>query len=50
LSVEQVNGLCKAVHIGIDERLKQDFPDAEFTSVLKKSKDKECIEKYYVSL
>jgi hypothetical protein len=48
LSVEQVNDLCNAVHRGIDMRLKQDFPDAEFTSILKKSKEKECIEKFTV--
>ena len=50
LSVDKVNSLCKAVHRGVDERLKQDFPDAEFTSVLKKSGDHECIEKFTVPI
>lgn len=50
LSVEQVNNLCKAVHKGANERLQQDFPDATFTSNLKKSKTDECIEKYTIPL
>ena len=50
LSVEQVNNLCKAIHEGTDKRLKLDYPNAEFTSILKKSKDNECIEKFTISL
>ena len=50
LSVDQVNDLCKAVHRGVNERLKQDFPEAGFTSVLKKSRDHECIEKFKVPI
>ena len=50
LSVEHVNALCKAVHGGVDERIKQDFPDAKFTSVLKKSGDHECIEKFTIPI
>ena len=42
--VEEVNMLCKSVHRGMDERLKEDFPDASFTSIVKKSKDSDCIE------
>ena len=50
LGVEKVNALCKAVHRGTDDRLKQDFPEAEFTSKLKTSKNDECIEKYTIPL
>jgi hypothetical protein len=46
LSVEQINRLCKSIHIGIDEELKKEFPNAEFTSIPKPSKEESCIEKY----
>ena len=49
-SVEEVNMLCKAVHRGMDERLKEDFPDASFTSIVKKSKDSDCIEQINLPL
>ena len=50
LSLEKVNILCKAVHRGTNDRLKQDFPDAEFTSNLKTSKKDECIEKFTIPI
>jgi hypothetical protein len=49
-SVEEVNLLCKAVHRGMDERLKEDFPDASFSSIVKKSKDSDCIEQINLPL
>ena len=49
-SVEEVNMLCKAVHKGMDERLKEDFPDGSFTSIVKKSKDSDCIEQITLPL
>ena len=50
LSVEQANSICKALHRGIDKRLKMDFPEASFTSIVKKSKDDDCIEKYEIPI
>jgi hypothetical protein len=50
LSVEQANNICKALHRGIDKRLKMDFPTASFTSQVKKSKEDNCIEKCTVPL
>ena len=48
LSVEQANNICKALHRGIDKRVKVDFPDGSFTSQVKKSKEDSCIEKYTI--
>lgn len=50
LTVEQANSICKALHRGIDKRLKMDFPDASFTSQVKQSKEDSCIEKYKIPL
>ena len=49
-TADQINDLCKAIHRGIETRLKQDFPDAQFTSNPKKTGDHECIETYTIPL
>lgn len=50
LSVDQANNICKALHRGIDKRLKMDFPEASYTSKVKKSKEADCIEKYTIPI
>ena len=48
IPVERINELCKVTHFAMDEELKKVFPDAEFTSVPKPSKEDYCIERVYL--